>query len=593
MRGRLKPLIRGLGVLLCLLLITTLRAGEVNAFLDRDTMLARETVTLTLEIDAPAGDVDVDLEPLKRDFAILGTQVNTELQLLNNRQSAKTRWRIELEPKRSGVLRVPPLRVGSEQTAALSLTVQAQPSVGAQPKAGADLLIEVQAEPSDPYVQSQIRYTARLLSALSLREGNLTGPAAPHAVVEKLGDDAAYETTRHGRRYQVFERRYAIFPQQSGELTIPALRFQGWVTSDDRHSLFSSSRRQPVALDGDTVKLTVRPRPAEFNGSHWLPSEALSLHAGWSSAPPRFRVGEPITRTLILEAKGLGASQLPELSLPILSWARSYEDQPLKEDRNDGGWRMGRREQRQALVPTTPGRFTLPEIRLEWWDTRQDQPRSAVIPAVDIDVLAAPGQPATPGPPVPQTAQRPTYGVELLTTPMSGSPNAGVWPWLTALLFLIWLITLLAWRHSARLRASAVGAAEHRPSGSARAAERAVRTACVQNDATGAAKALLQWASIVWPAQPPRSLGALALHLGPHSRTWVQDLDQALYAPPAGPWQGEPLGRVVKQGLLQTRLTLETRPQGPAPLYPERSGTPLERGSMKEQKQRVGVDPTK
>ncbi|MCP5419546.1 MAG: protein BatD [Gammaproteobacteria bacterium] len=544
-----------IGVLLCLLPVAFLQAGTVKAFLDRDKILARETVTLTIEIDASANDTNPDLEPLKRDFSIHGTQVNTELRLLNSQPSATTLWRIELEPKRTGTLHIPPLRVGKEQTAALDLTVQAQPSTDSQTDSGTDLFIEVQTEPAKPYVQSQIRFVVRLFCALSLWEGNLTTPEVPNAVVDKLGDDVSYETTRNGRRYQVFERRYAIFPQQSGELTIPALQFQGWVTSDDRRSFFSSTRRRPVSVSSDPVELTVRPRPESFKASHWLPSEDLNLKADWSSNPPQFRVGEPITRTLTLEAKGLSASQLPDLPMPALSWVRSYADQPLKEDRSDGVWRLGRREQRVALVPMKAGHFTLPETRLDWWDTRQDKARTAVIPAVEIEVLPAPGQASTPTPLLPQSRQIPEPAVGMTPTSSSWGSNGGVWPWATAFVLLLWLVTIGAWWRSAKLRQRGNGETENQReiSLSVRTAKRALRMACTQNDAAGAAKALLQWADMIWPLKPPRSLGALAMRLEPEARNFIYSLDQALYAPATDPWNGEFLWKAVKRGFPEYR----------------------------------------
>ncbi|MEZ5581408.1 MAG: hypothetical protein R3F37_00205 [Candidatus Competibacteraceae bacterium] len=104
-------------------------------------------------------------------------------------------------------------------------------------------MIEVQAEPADPYVQAQVQYTVRLLFAVPLLDGSLDAPQPANAVVERLGDDVSYETQRNGRRYRVIERRYALFAQRSGA-DDSALEFQGRVADNNRVRCFPWSADQ-------------------------------------------------------------------------------------------------------------------------------------------------------------------------------------------------------------------------------------------------------------------------------------------------------------------------------------------------------------
>jgi hypothetical protein len=50
--------------------------------------------------------------------------------------------------------------------------------------------------------------------------------------------------------------------------------------------------------------LEVRPIPVESLAS-WLPAESLSASEQWQPTRDEVRVGEPITRMLLLEASGL------------------------------------------------------------------------------------------------------------------------------------------------------------------------------------------------------------------------------------------------------------------------------------------------
>ncbi|MEE4376085.1 MAG: BatD family protein [Candidatus Competibacteraceae bacterium] len=552
---------------LWILFILTLAASPsafatVQASFDRTTVTLGETVRLLIEIDAQADDSGPNLQPLEQDFTILGRQVNTQLQLINGQPSAKTQWTIELEPKREGLLQIPSLVIGSEKTAPLSLLVQA-PTGAAAKQPASDLFIEVQAEPLNPYVQAQINYTVRLFFALPLLEGSLSAPSPPNTMVERLGEDSTYDTQHNGQRYRVIERRYALFAQRSGALTIPQLNFEGRIADNNRRSLFS--RGQRIKRSSDPITLEVRPRPATATGPYWLPGTAVSLQGTWSQQPPQFRVGEPITRTLQIVAQGLSKSQLPELTWPTFDWARLYPDQAVTENSIDGQWLVGRREQSIALVPTRAGRFTFPEVKLDWWDTQQDKSRTAVIPAMDIEVLPALNseQPPVPVQPV---LEQPSAQTE------AGEGATGVfWPSAAMSLLLAWIATLFAWwRSNQNQRISEP--VEQTPTyipPTARAAKRAVKQACTDNNPAAAATALLAWASALWP-NPPRHLGALATQLEPQTGSLVHALDRALYAPTTMPWEGQSLWQAVQRGLPLQRP--KPKAQSPlAPLYPERN----------------------
>ncbi|MEZ5581407.1 MAG: hypothetical protein R3F37_00200 [Candidatus Competibacteraceae bacterium] len=206
--------------------------------------------------------------------------------------------------------------------------------------------------------------------------------------------------------------------------------------------------------------------------------------------------------------------------------------------------------------------------RLDWWDTRQDEPRTAVLPAMTIEVLPAPTveQPPVPAPSEPAVLER-----------QSGQPGTQAvasgffWPSVSMGLLLAWLATLFAWwRSSKRRNGSALQQRTTTSLTTARAAKQAVRQACADNNPAAAAQALLAWANALWPTQPPRHLGALAARLEPQAGALVRGVDRALYAPTPTPWQGQPLWQAVQRGLPQQRLQATAQPVL-TPLYPERS----------------------
>ena len=547
----------------------------VQAQVDRTQVPENQSVNLTLESDGAGGSPD--LSAVKRDFDVLGTNESNSFELSNGAVSQKSQWHIELMPRRAGKLVIPPIAVGSERSAPIALTVlpAGQTPGGAAARQPQDLFLEATVDPHQAYVQQQLRYTLRLFHAVNLGNGaTLADPSFPSGVadVEKLGADRQYDTTRDGRQYAVFERSYALFPQQAGPLAIPPVTFEGDVVVGG--SVFGID---PFGSDGHHVRLrspalsvAVKPQPAAFTGPQWLPARGLHLDERWSQPPATFTLGQPITRTLTLTATGVQAAQLPALDTPVQG-LKQYPDRPTLKNQTDERGLTGVRQETVAMIPTHAGPLTLPAIEVPWWNTTTDRLESATLPARVVKVSAAAGRPACPAGSRHRRGRR-RHGAH--PGPAEPPAPAGPWRWLAILNGAGWLATLLAWGWWAR-RLPARGQARTRtnersePRGPSTARlERELEVSCRANDAPGARTALLAWARATWPDHPPMSLTAVARRCPPELAEALVALDRALYAPSATPWQGNALWERFGRHLPATHAT---RPSGRLelePLYP-------------------------
>lgn len=518
------------------------RAQDLDASLERNPIHAGESVRLVLELRRAAGGLKPDLAPLTKDFQILQTSANTQIEFVHGLQSAITRWSIELTPKREGTLPIPPIAIGQFESPAL--TLQVLPPRQRQAGGRRDIFLEAEISPDPAYVQAQIRLVVRLLRAVDVVDGTLTEPSATNAVVRRLGRDISYSTTRGGQSYRVLERRYALFPQASGELVISPIEFEGEVVDPAQAGtglsrLFARGNR--VHLRTEVVRAQARPPPADYPRRTWLPAKSLELSEDWSTPPEGLRAGEPVTRTLTLRAVGLSAEQLPEFVATAGDGVKEYADQPITRTTTDTDWVHGVREQRIALVPASTGTYTLPEIRVAWWDTERDALRQAILPARTLEVAAGA---QSGGGPVGVVQPQPR------TQPPAGSPwrNAPLWQAVAAVLALLWIATLVAWRR-ARVAPGAGGVPRAQPDDSGEPPA-TLRAACRADDAAAARAALLDWGAGRWPARPPRSLPALARRLAdPALRAELEALDAALYGEGREPWKGAALWRHARRGL--------------------------------------------
>jgi len=531
------------------------------ASLDRSTVGVGETVTLNIEVGDESSD-EPDLSPLQNDFVILGTSTNHSLSIVNGRREAHTILGVALRPRREGHLTIPALAVGAQRTQPVSLEVAASsdPSAGA---ADRPVVLEAKAEPTQAYVGQQIDYTLRLYFAVNLADGQLGDPSAEGAEVRRIGQDANYQNVRGGRRFNVIERHYAIFPQRAGSLEIQPPAFQGTaVDPTDAGSFFGAGA--PVNAVAERLHVTVRERPSSSApDAAWIPARELKL--GLEGLPPdgRGRVGQPITLTMRLDAVGMPFEALPALSLPKIDGADVYPDKAVTGGGTSGSWVTGRRQQGFAVVPTRTGTLHIPETTLHWWNVVTDKAEVATVPAHDIEIAAGTG---TAGPGTGASAAQastPPSTPDAVAAPAS-APSTTPWRWLFLAVLVLWAATVAAWLFfGRRRRTSAVVTVSREPvrEGPARAAF----LSSTSGDAATADRLLLAWAQTIRPSL--RSTGALAEALASgDQRDAIAMLQRARFA--SGAVDGAALKTAFTRGFEWSGRPAGDGPSGLPPLYP-------------------------
>ena len=532
--------------------------AEVVASLDRDRVGLGESVTLEIRSRGESLSEEPDLSALGDAFAVLGHSRSLRTTVINGRRDASLDWRIELAPLRPGELEIPPLRLGAERTEPLALNVVSTPAAASSRVAsaassaaprGVALVAEIDRHVS--YVQEQVALTLRVESGVPLLGGALSAPQIPGALVEPLGEGRSEMREEDGAPLYVFEQRYAVFPQESGELEIPAHVFEGHVQAPvsgkrrggGRRSLLGS--RLDAGLGGSLLddffgasggfmgglgdifgepgqrvralsaplRLRVEGRPAEARGERFLPARELELVELWpggASEPPALAAGQPVDRVVAVRARGVLASQLP---LPRLAEGEGFKQysEPAYEDSQQAGEDMlAVRALPTVLIPTRAGSLTLPAVELEWWDTEADAPRTARLPERIVEVgpgsvadLSAPAVPALA--PAISDSEGPPPAGEIVETP----PVPGLGPWGLGLAGLAFVLALISgawvWRRGA-------GPASPAPGGR-RSLEAALGRACTEGNAAQADRALLALGRQRWPLHAPKTATDFAARL--------------------------------------------------------------------------------
>ncbi|WP_319548845.1 BatD family protein [Desulfogranum marinum] len=466
--------------------------GLITARVDRNPIVIDESVTYQLIINDPSGK-EPDFSPLNKDFEILAQGSSTNMQIINGTSSRSKQYQLSLMAKRIGKLTIPPIAVGKEQSNAVELIVTtAQPS--GTTAGNQDFFLEVRATPEKPFVRSQVLLTVRLYVGASLASGSLSEPEPENTTVHKLGDAREYTTTRNGRNYRVNERRYALFPQQPGQLVIPPLLFHGQVGTR------STSFFDPFPKAGATkrirskeLRLEVKQKPAQAT-LPWLPSQQLTGKMELNQTTGEIRAGEPITINFAINAAGLPAARLPEPKLPLDKTVRLYPDQANFENTLTDRGLTGVLTQKITLIPSQAGEVTLAPQPISWWNTTTNTLQQLSFEPLTLQVLPpiapvrapidSPAQIATPISPekVPAAAPQPFW------------TKGGGWFWTSIVLACCWLLTLIAWwkKGTAEHSRDFDQATDTNNTAAIRTLEKQLHKACAAGEAEAARKLLNQ-----------------------------------------------------------------------------------------------------
>ncbi len=565
-----RPLInrqRAAIVLCALALLAGLPAqAKVRAELDRPVIQQGDTVTLTVHSDdmnAP----QPDFSELADVFDILSTGHSVMQQIINGAVSVDNSYSAVLRPRHTGEQVIPPIKVGQEYTRTLKLTVR-KPDPNAP--ADKDIFLETELEKPNVYVQEQDTLTVRLFFSRKLLDGQLSEPAADDLIVQKLGADKNYQTTRQGRTFQVIERRYALFSEKSGTLEIGPLVLSGRVAEPQRdpYSFFQNGRR--VRVFSPPVTMTVKTIPPDFRGKPWLPAKKVSFSEDWTGLGEA-TVGEPLTRVVELTAVGLNDTQLPDLDFGSSPDMRIYAEPAESETWTDGENVIAKKRWKLAIIPLRAGELTVPEVSLDWFNTQTRKKATAVLPGKKLTVKpGAAGNVAAPPPPPPlpsASTKAPASALQQLpaenpsaTDQTQANGNTGnsnrYWYWAALIFGVGWLITIIALitKGSHPVKKPRTPPQASGPSIGQRKAE--LDRAINSGQASAVQKALINWWNARWPGHKVTNTGQITNQLAsPQAQALVIALEKAIYAPQAGipdldaaAWQ-----KALKQGAFKPR----------------------------------------
>ncbi len=504
----------------------------VIASVDRTKVELNETFTLKVIVDT-----EIDLEPdasgLEGDFYVGSRSQLSNTTIINGKISRSRTWTYALMAKRPGNLVIPSIIVGNEKSQPINILIapQSESVLGE-----ADVFVSAEVDDSEGFVQAQNLFRIKIYRMVQTRQPRLYEPEIKgiDTLVEIVGDDRNYESVINGKTYEVTERVYALFPQESGVLSIAPIRFEARILKDG-----SITGRRTYQSSELTINILPIPAPPNaYPDANWLPAKSVKLTEEWSRDMQNLRSGEPITRKLTITAIGQLSTQLPSIDYSN-DRLKIYPDKPkFLDDMNADGMIASRIDQ-YAMISVNAGDIQLSGVDVPWWDTVEKKWKVATLPTRVINIKPSiddlveekieAGPPAKIEQPLPEI-------------------NDNLWKNISGILGALWILTIFFWFYSKPVKKRTVKKTYEPLYKKLELQLRKAKNAALANEQEKFKQAFVDWARLQWPDNIPLSLGEVADRVDKPLSDELKIFNKITYGSDHNElWDGKAMAKAIKK----------------------------------------------
>ncbi|MGH8014954.1 MAG: BatD family protein [Candidatus Zixiibacteriota bacterium] len=405
-----------LGLSLCPL-ASFAKSAEVTieAVLDRDTIGLDEQAILQVIISSTDQNTAAPNIPTLPMFEVYSQGRSSNISIVNGAVSASMTYRYILMPQKAGNFPVEQIAVVHENKRyvadPITLTIldrgvatspELEEQAGDAGGGSRDYFLEANIDNSKPYVGQQVTFTLKFFIAVqSFGSPELTEPVMTGFWSEVLGNKPVYFQNISNRRYKVIERKYALFPTQTGELTIGRSIIRTTIATAgkgyrDPFDVFGNvfGRGTEITVRSQPVVLNVRPlpekgKPKDFTGTVGKFSITATIDKR------EVEVSQPLTA--VFKITGVGnVKSVAEPTIPDLQDFRVYRSSSSENMTKLNDLLGGTKIFEEVFIPNRPGEQEIPAISYNYFDPEAGKYRTINTQAFKIKVRKPEGYAAAP-----------------------------------------------------------------------------------------------------------------------------------------------------------------------------------------------------
>ena len=368
---------------------------SVSMRLDREEATIADSISMVVSI---AGVRESDSPPVFKgieDFDVTQGGTSSRFEVINGKVNSGIDYTFFLQPKKTGTFKIGPAEVTVDRKTYRSNTATLK--VVKQPESsGADrgpLFLTAGLSSTKIYVEEQSIYTLKLYHQTRVGNISLDLPDIEHLTFRQLGKPIEYQGFYNGRSYDVVEVRYTLIPSEEGICGIEPSRMKMTVAQPGRRShrgffddpFFSFSKGRAMTVASESLELNVLPLPGKEK-----PSDFSGLVGNFEISsklePNKIKAGESATLTVLVNGRG-NVNRIPDLKWPEPDHIKVYADEPVLKVKEDAKGLSGSKTMKWALVPGKEGRYKIPPLSLNFFDTKTHRYRKIETSRLSFSVL--------------------------------------------------------------------------------------------------------------------------------------------------------------------------------------------------------------
>jgi hypothetical protein len=245
--------------------------------------------------------------------------------------------------------------------------------------------IEIKLSTDIPHVRQGVLLRLSVISQNNLLTATPQAPQIDNFIFQLIEGPVTYSRTSKSKRQIVNDFYYEVTPLRPGRHRIPPIT----VTGSEQIVGYQRSNRAFKVATPSNLDVTVR--EANPATKPWLPLEQLTLEVKLAK-DLKPAAGRPLPLTTELTAIGISGDKLPGLEQQLNTQAfRVYRDknQTTTYINKRTNQIIGHRVETFTLVPQYGGDLQLPQLSINWWNTRSELPQRASVPLQPIAVSGA------------------------------------------------------------------------------------------------------------------------------------------------------------------------------------------------------------
>jgi hypothetical protein len=385
----------------CLVWTTSAWADfEVSIMADKTSVIPGERVSVVISIKGAKNASEPEF-PKSDAYEVYSRGKSSRFELVNGTFNASTDYNYILVPLKKQDVIIPAIRVKSGKVVRETkpLVIRVSSDKTQDPESERPLFATSRVDEQEPFVNQQIIYTLQLFQRIRIQGARMDPLEFDGFHAERLGKEREYNRMIKGKQYHVTEIRFALFPQRSGILTIQPARLQCQVLSqrnrgrspldsffdDPFFGGFGRGELKTEFLSSEPIQVHVKPLPETDNPDLVTPLVGeFSITSSLSQQ--EIKVGDSATMTISIMGRG-NVHDIPEPTMPDIPDFKIYEDKPEIDLKITPDGITGVKSFKKALVPTKPGEYKIPPVKLPFLDPNTGRYRMASGRSLSISVF--------------------------------------------------------------------------------------------------------------------------------------------------------------------------------------------------------------